>query len=148
MERLTHRYMDGEAYTSIYKVIASGEGEVKGEPISRLAAYEDTVLTPEAAAQLKRIAEIFNCDPNDPAQLKQLCDKLRGWQAADQDGRMRVTDVEGKCGSCLHYRRRDDLPSFGSCLKKPYGCDVVHDPKYPYAAVQRTQPKCKKYEEA
>lgn len=37
---------------------------------------------------LKQIAEIFNCDPNDPAQLKQLCDKLRGWQRAEQDGRL------------------------------------------------------------
>lgn len=94
---------------------------------------------------LKQIAEIFNCDPGDPAQLKQLCDKLRGWQAADQDGRMRITDVEGKCGSCLHYRRRGDFPACGSCLKKPYGHDVVHDPKYPYAMMQRTQPKCKQY---
>lgn len=39
---------------------------------------------------LKQIAEIFNCDPNDPAQLKQLCDKLRGWQQADQYGRLVV----------------------------------------------------------
>lgn len=97
---------------------------------------------------LKQIAEIFNCDPNDQAQLKQLCDKLRDWQTADQDGRMRITDVEGKCGSCRHYRRREDLPAFGCCLKKPYGCDVVHDPKYPYVTVQRTQQKCKKYEAA
>lgn len=44
----------------------------------------------EAMAQLKQIAEIFNCDPNDPAQLKQLCDKLRGWQQAEQAGRLVV----------------------------------------------------------
>ena len=97
---------------------------------------------------LKQIADIFNCDPNDPSQLKQLCEKLCGWQVADQDGRMRVTDVEGKCGSCLHYRRREDLPAFGCCLKQPYGGDVVHDPMYPYVTVQRTRPKCKKYEAA
>lgn len=148
MERFTHRYIYGEAYASIWNIVACGENECKGPLIDRLAAYEDTELTPEAAAQLKQIAEIFNCDPNDPAQLKQLCDKLRGWRSADKDGRLKITDVEGKCGSCLHYRRREDLPAFGSCLKKPYGRDVVHDPKYPYAAVQRTRPKCKKYEEA
>lgn len=51
-----------------------------------LRHYIATELTPEAAAQLKQIAEIFNCDPNDPAQLKQLCNKLRGWQWAEQDG--------------------------------------------------------------
>lgn len=39
---------------------------------------------------LKQIAEIFNCDPNDPAQSKQLCDKLWGWQQADQAGRLVV----------------------------------------------------------
>lgn len=61
--------------------------------IDRLAAYEDTNLTPDAAAQLKQIAEIFNCDPNDPAQLKQLCDKLRGWQQAEQAGRLKAGDT-------------------------------------------------------
>lgn len=39
---------------------------------------------------LKQIAEIFNCDPNDPDQLKQLCDKLRDWQQADRAGRLVV----------------------------------------------------------
>lgn len=47
MERLTHRYTDGEAWASIYKVSACGENECKGPIIDRLAAYEDTGLTPE-----------------------------------------------------------------------------------------------------
>lgn len=46
MVRLTHRYMDGEAWASIFKVTPCGEQEVKGEIISRLAAYEDTGLEP------------------------------------------------------------------------------------------------------
>lgn len=45
--------------------------------IDRLAAYEDTELEPEATAQLKKIAEIFNCDTSDLEQLKALYDKLR-----------------------------------------------------------------------
>lgn len=47
-------------------------------PILRAAAKEHAGLTPEAVAQLKQIAEIFNCDPADPAQLKDLCVKLQG----------------------------------------------------------------------
>lgn len=54
----------------------------------------------EAMAQLKQISEIFNCDPNDPAQLKQLCDKLRGWQQAEQDGRL--VELPCKVGDRLY----------------------------------------------
>lgn len=101
-----------------------------------------------AAAQLKQIAEIFNCDPHDPVQVKQLCDKLRDWQAAYLDGRMRIADVEGKCGSCLHYRRREDSLAYGDCLKRPFGPDVVCEPKHPYQAVDRSRKKCKMYRAA
>lgn len=60
----------------------------------RLAAYEDTEMEPEAGVQLKQIADIFNCDPNDPAQLKVLLDKLRGWQQRGQNAlRVRVGDT-------------------------------------------------------
>lgn len=55
-----------------------------------LADYEDTWLEPEAVAQLKQIADIFNCDPGDPAQLKGLLDKLRGWHESERDGRLVV----------------------------------------------------------
>lgn len=47
MERLTHRYTDGTAWASIYKVCACGENECKGPIIDRLAAYEDTGLAPQ-----------------------------------------------------------------------------------------------------
>lgn len=63
---------------------------LSGEAADRLAAYEDTGFTPEAGAQLKKIAEIFNCDLDNTAQLKELCDKLRGWRQAEQDGRLVV----------------------------------------------------------
>ncbi len=46
MERLTHRYTDGEAWASIYKVCACGEHECKGPIIERLAAYEDIGIEP------------------------------------------------------------------------------------------------------
>lgn len=72
----------------------NGDEVVFGHAIDRLAAYEDTGLTPDAAAQLKKIAEIFNCDPNDPAQLKQLCDKLRDWQQAERAGRLVVLPIK------------------------------------------------------
>lgn len=112
-----------------------------------LRHYIATELTPEAAAQLKQIAEIFNCDSNDPAQLKQLCDKLRGWQQADQDGRLVVANVSGRCGSCAHYRRIEGTAR-GACLKHPYGKDVICDPQNPYWVVGRSRLKCKLYEEA
>lgn len=47
MERMTHRYVGGTAWASIYKVSACGENECKGPIIDRLAAYEDTGLEPE-----------------------------------------------------------------------------------------------------
>lgn len=60
------------------------------EVADRLAAYEDTGLTPEAVAQLKQIAKIFNCDPADPAQLKALCVKLQEMAQTERDGRLVV----------------------------------------------------------
>lgn len=89
MERLTyikcpHRWDSGRSpskYTSRHTF---------QEVAARLAAYEDTGLCPETAEQLKEIVRIFNCDPNDPTQLKQICDKLQDWQQAEQDGRLVV----------------------------------------------------------
>lgn len=51
-------------------------------------------LSGETAKQLKKIAEIFNCDLDNPEQLKQLCDKLLGWHQADQDGRLVVLGAD------------------------------------------------------
>jgi len=52
MERLTHRYTDGEAWASIYKVFACGEHECKGPIIERLAAYEDIGIEPNEIRSL------------------------------------------------------------------------------------------------
>lgn len=60
---------------------------------------------------LKQIAEIFNCDPNDPAQLKQLCDKLRNWQQAEQAGRLVVPPC--KAGDTI-YQLRDKRHARGA----------------------------------
>lgn len=56
---------------------------------NRDCAYQHDKLA-DWLTVLKQIAEIFNCDPNDPAQLKWLCYKLRDWQQAEQDGRLVV----------------------------------------------------------
>ncbi len=53
MERLTRRYVDGQAWVSMAKVAASGEYECVGPAIDRLAAYEDTGLEPEKVEELK-----------------------------------------------------------------------------------------------
>lgn len=88
MERLTEWVGSGPDRKAIARQDRRDIGDK--DCVARLATYEDTGLTPDAVAQLKQIAEIFNCDSNDPAQLKQLCDKLRGWQQADQTGRLVV----------------------------------------------------------
>lgn len=88
MDRLTHRDDQGMARIGFGGLVPTAY-ESKAA-IDRLAAYEDTGLCPETTAQLKEIVRIFNCAPGDPAQLKWLCDKLRGWQQADQDGRLVV----------------------------------------------------------
>lgn len=54
MERLTHRYTDGEAWASIYKVCACGEYECKGPIIDRLAAYEDTGVEPNDIVEVQK----------------------------------------------------------------------------------------------
>lgn len=48
-------------------------------------------LTGTAAGQLKKIAEIFNCDLDNQEQLKELYTKLRGWAKAEEDGRLVVS---------------------------------------------------------
>lgn len=108
MERFTHRETpDKHAYVEKGKsLITTGwysmtnEG-YRGPAIERLAAYEDTELEPEAVAQLKQIADIFNCDPNDPAQLKGLLDELRGWQQVGRDGRLVVLPC--KVGDMVYH---------------------------------------------
>lgn len=64
---------------------------------NRDCAYQHDKLA-DWLTVLKQIAEIFNCDPNDPAQLKWLCYKLRDWQQAEQDGRLVVLPPPAKEG--------------------------------------------------
>lgn len=45
-------------------------------------------LSGETATQLKKIAEIFNCDLDNPEQLKELYVRLQGWAQAERDGRL------------------------------------------------------------
>ena len=59
---------------------------------------------------------------------------------------LRKTDLRGKCGSCNHYEPIGQT-ACGSCLKRPYGSDVAHDPKHPYVQVTRSRIKCARYEE-
>lgn len=146
MERLTMRGNSG-LWCAEGSVGRDDEGRVYTEALDRLAAYEDTGLCPETVAQLKEIVRIFNCAPGDPAQLKWLCDKLRGWQQAEQDGRLVVANVSGRCGSCVHYKRIEGTAR-GACLKHPYGKDVICDPQMPYWVVGRSKLKCKLYEAA
>lgn len=47
-------------------------------------------LTGTAATQLKKIAEIFNCDLDDQEQLKGLYTKLLGWAQAEKAERLAV----------------------------------------------------------
>ena len=41
MERLTKKYVDGQAYVSLNQLSTMGENECVGLPITRLARYED-----------------------------------------------------------------------------------------------------------
>lgn len=88
------------------------------------AAYEDTGLTPDAVAQLKQIAEIFNCDPNDHAQLKQLCDKLRGWKQAEQAGRLVVLPC--KIGEMWDFEDGKTMEILGFHINRWADLSVLH----------------------
>lgn len=95
MERLTHRYTDGEAWASIYKVCACGEYECKGPIIDRLAAYEDTKLSPETVSDLLERFTYFyrtveGLDLVDPVHFGAFVDRVKRWQQAEKDGRLVV----------------------------------------------------------
>ncbi len=89
MERMTHRYTDGEAWASVCKVSACRDNECKGPIIDRLAAYEDTGLEPveveamKTAMMGKAIAEIKEFDGVSIDHLRELVQ-------AEQDKRLVV----------------------------------------------------------
>lgn len=91
MERLTHRYTDGEAWASIYKVCACGEYECKGPIIDRLAAYEDTGLEPGDISAIQRreqgLSELLvNISCGCAVTYTRLAELAR----AEKDGRLAV----------------------------------------------------------
>lgn len=73
MERLTRRYIGGEAYVSMHSVAAAGEYECVGPAITRLAAYEDIGLEPanlaKAVTDLRTRQEV---EKNEPMTLDEL----------------------------------------------------------------------------
>ena len=102
MERLTYRDKDGFP-------IMKKRGGFKQGGVERLAAYEDTRLTPEEIDMDHEAAE----------QLRQLCqgcdlDRLEKLAEADKDGRLVVLPC--KVGDTVWVARN---PWTGKLLKKP-----------------------------
>lgn len=106
-KRMTHRYTDGAAWASIYKVCACGENECKGPIIDRLAAYEDTGLEPceveamKAAMMGKSIAEIKEFDGVSIDHLRELV------QAKKED---RLVDLPCRVGDPVWWIDVDWMP--------------------------------------
>lgn len=87
MERLTRRYVDGQAWVSMDHVAAAGEYECVGPAIDRLAAYEDTGLTPEDLEAGKFLFKYFSENRGCLTGAKvRLCEILE----AEKDGRLAV----------------------------------------------------------
>lgn len=125
MERLTERDDQGMVALVCREGCRGGPAcfECEQRAARRLAAYEDTGLEPEAVAQLKKIAENFNCDHADPAQLKDLCVKLHELAQAERDGRLVV----------LPQDDGENTAMYGICENNGEVCkihvDSVGDPK-------------------
>ncbi len=103
MERITHRYADGEAWASIFKVSAVGEAECIGPIIDRLAAYEDTGLEPEEI--VKAMSDCADTVSDNQFAIKDIqdlggIDHLRELVQAEQDGRLAVLPC--KIGDTLY----------------------------------------------
>lgn len=126
MERLTHRYTDGEAWTSIYKVSACGEHECKGPIIERLAAYEDTGLEPEEVVQTKLalmgkvLAEIKEFDGVPVNRMIELAQ-------AEKDGRLVVLPCKPD-EIFYQWKRGDDCPS----VSRFEGVEISEDGEITY----------------
>ena len=126
MERLTHRYTDGEAWASIYKVSACGEHECKGPIIERLAAYEDTGLEPEEVVQTKLalmgkvLAEIKEFDGVPVNRMIELAQ-------AEKDGRLVVLPCKPD-EIFYQWKRGDDCPS----VSRFEGVEISEDGEITY----------------
>ena len=128
MERLTYRYADGEAWASIYKVSACGEHECKGPIIERLAAYEDTGMTPEEIDALQKreqgLAEMLvNVSCGCAVSYSGLAELAQ----AEKDGRLVVLPCKPD-EIFYQWKRGDDCPS----VSRFEGVEVSEDGKITY----------------
>lgn len=114
MERLTKRVTDGQAMMDCEKCKADwtgkhGKSMVDCTPLycrnrlkNRLAAYEETGLTPEQCENAKAIIEYaFSADTSKAERIRELAE-------ADKDGRLVVLPC--KVGDTLWVTGRDNVP--------------------------------------
>ena len=104
MERLTYRDKDG--FPMMKK-----HGGFKKEGVERLAAYEDTGLTPEEAKRMSNILMDVGIDYNCSWEYVKnwlLDDRLRELAEADKAGRLVVLPC--KVGDTLWVTGRDNVP--------------------------------------
>lgn len=83
MERLTYRDKDG--FPMMKK-----RGGIKQGGVERLAAYEDTRLTPEEVAALGRLFDYALEESKTLAEQLALLNRIRELAEADKDGRLVV----------------------------------------------------------
>lgn len=126
MERMTHRYVGGTAWASIYKVSACGENECKGPIIDRLAAYEVTGLMPEEVADLQRAWDMYGGEEGITAAFQ---------KAAERDAA--VEELHGICWCCAHGKKWDKAPA----LSKMTTCEYM--PIQVSGALARGGGKCR-----
>jgi hypothetical protein len=91
-ERLTNRTEGGIAYTKIpanpSNIIDVGECYT-GRIIDRLAAYEDSGLSPEEVQKLKKSdASKEQCTIDQHGEIHRLRDELKRYKQAEQEGRL------------------------------------------------------------
>ena len=122
MERLTY-FKDG-----YWRVNFSGV-QYQADFVDRLAAYEDTGLTP---------AEVHSMYSEWNAMMSVLnsiggYDRLRELAEADKAGRIRIIpeSQNGACGCCWYFEREPGT-KHGTCAKRPH-------PRDRYGKVERSK---------
>ena len=112
MERLTQRidgYLNIWGRTALYEAVER-PGAYLNNAIVRLAAYEDTGLTPEEvkliANVLREVGETYNCWFNYVAQCVIEHSKLQELVQAEKDGRLVVSRFNH--GDCVWAIERDE----------------------------------------
>ena len=107
MERLTYRDKDG--FPMMKK-----RGGIKQGGVERLAAYEDTRLTPEEVAALGRLFDYALEESKTLAEQLALLNRIRELAEADKDGRLVVLPC--KVGDTVYLivtkRARNYTPGF------------------------------------